>query len=192
MFHLRGFYEFIADKGKLTLEQACNLTTEETSKFLKEGKLPATSDLEMRASNKALFFYVDGKIEVLYDPEKIKQIGMKLENVGEKNEVIGMTANKGKAAGPAKIILHTMDLKKVNEGDIFIAKFTYPDYTPHMAKCAAIVADDGGITSHAAIISREYDIPCIVGTKHATKVFRDGEMVEVDATLGIIRRMALK
>lgn len=68
-----------------------------------------------------------------------------------------------------------------------MAHFTNPSYVSIMKKAKAIITDDGGITSHAAIISRELRIPCIVGTKIATKVLKDRDMVEVDAYKGIVR-----
>ena len=64
---------------------------------------------------------------------------------------------------------------------------TTPDYVLVMKKVAAIVTDEGGVTCHAAIVSREFNIPCIVGTSNATKVFNDGDLVEVDANTGIAK-----
>jgi len=64
---------------------------------------------------------------------------------------------------------------------------TSPDFMPVIKKCSAIVTNLGGITSHAAIISREFGIPCIVGTKNATEILNTGDMVEVDADKGIVR-----
>ena len=66
---------------------------------------------------------------------------------------------------------------------------TTPDFVPLMQKSAAIVTDIGGLLSHAAIVSREFNIPCIVGTQYATKVFKDGDMVEVDADKGVVRKI---
>jgi len=63
---------------------------------------------------------------------------------------------------------------------------TQPEFLPAMKKASAIITDEGGLTCHAAIISRELGIPCIIGTKIATKVFKDGDIVEVDATRGIV------
>ncbi len=81
------------------------------------------------------------------------------------------------------------DLRHVDTGMIMVTVTTSPDFVPAMTKCAAIVTDEGGITSHAAIVSRELKLPCIVGTRHGTHVFKEGEMVEVDAKSGIIRKI---
>ena len=73
------------------------------------------------------------------------------------------------------------------DGDILVAPETAPDYVPAMKKAAAVVTEVGGITSHAAIVSRELGIPCIIGTKIATKVLKDGMEVEVNTETGIIK-----
>lgn len=79
--------------------------------------------------------------------------------------------------------------RKVKGGDVLICGMTLPEYVPVMKRAAAIVTDEGGITCHAAIVARELHKPCIVGTKIATKVFKDGDQVEVDAGEGVIRKL---
>lgn len=108
-------------------------------------------------------------------------------------EIKGITACKGKAQGPVKIVLRISDVANVQQGDILVASMTRPEAVPAMKKAAAFVTDEGGVTSHAAVVSREMNKPCIIGTKVATKVLKDGDIVEVDATTGvvkIIRRVA--
>ncbi|OGH64150.1 MAG: hypothetical protein A2821_02600 [Candidatus Magasanikbacteria bacterium RIFCSPHIGHO2_01_FULL_41_23] len=106
-----------------------------------------------------------------------------------RSEVRGMVANKGKVAGIAKIILSSEDFFTFNEGDILIAKMTSMDFIPIMKKSGAFITDEGGLASHAAIIAREYGKPCIIGTKNATKVFKNGEKIEVDAESGVVRKI---
>ncbi|MBU1164087.1 hypothetical protein KKA15_00820 [Patescibacteria group bacterium] len=77
----------------------------------------------------------------------------------------------------------------MNQGDILLSETTYPALVPAMKKAGAIITNVGGLTCHAAIVSRELKIPCVVGTKIATKVFKDGDKVEVLATRGIIRKI---
>ncbi len=101
----------------------------------------------------------------------------------------GVTANSGIARGVAKIVRTAHEIGKVNSGDILIAPTTAPSYIIGMKKAAAFVTDEGGITSHAAIVSREMHKPCVIGTKIATKVFKDGDRVEVDATRGVVRKL---
>jgi pyruvate,water dikinase len=84
----------------------------------------------------------------------------------------------------------TFGIKEVNliqNDEILCVVTTNPDYLPAMQKASAIITDEGGITCHAAIIAREMKKPCIVGTKIATKVLKDGDLVEVDADSGVVR-----
>jgi len=101
--------------------------------------------------------------------------------------VKGSIACRGKATGQVKIIKKISELSKVEKGDILVTKMTTPDYVVAMQKAAAIVTDEGGITCHAAIVSREFNIPCIIGTKNATQILSDNDLVEVDALAGVVR-----
>jgi len=130
-----------------------------------------------------------GKIIILTGEELIKSINSALESVSQKSQVKGTVANPGRIKGTAKIVLSPHETDKVNKGDVMIASETTPDFVPATYRAAAIVTDMGGITSHAAIISREIGVPCIVGTKHATRIFKDGDFVEVNANNGIISKI---
>jgi pyruvate,water dikinase len=105
------------------------------------------------------------------------------------DEVKGMVACRGRARGKAKVMLSSFEIEKFKKGDVLVAPETTPSYLPIMTKAVAIVTDQGGITSHAAIVSRELGIPCIIGTKIATKTFKDGDLIEVDAEKGIVRKI---
>jgi pyruvate,water dikinase len=80
-------------------------------------------------------------------------------------------------------------MKSFHKGQILVAGMTRPDYVSYMEKAAAFVTDGGGILCHAAIIAREMGKPCIVGTQIATKVLKDGDLVEVDAKNGVVRKI---
>ncbi|MEI7718509.1 MAG: PEP-utilizing enzyme [archaeon] len=104
------------------------------------------------------------------------------------NSITGKIASKGRVIGTAKIIFDEKDFYKINQGDILVSSMTRPEFVPIMNKASAIVTDEGGITCHAAIISREMRKPCIVGTENATRAITDGDLIEVDAEInGIIR-----
>jgi pyruvate,water dikinase len=77
----------------------------------------------------------------------------------------------------------------MRDGDVLVAPMTTPDFVPIMKRAAAIVTDNGGLLSHAAIVSRELGIPCVVGTRSATKSFRDGEVVDVDGASGVVKKV---
>ena len=94
------------------------------------------------------------------------------------------------AKGKVKIVFNREELGKVEQGDILVAPMTTPWYLPAIKKAVAIITDEGGITCHAAIVSRELGVPCIIGTKIATKVLKDGDFVEVNAHKGVVRRLS--
>jgi phosphohistidine swiveling domain-containing protein len=102
------------------------------------------------------------------------------------SEIKGSIAYKGLVRGVAKIVKRKDQIKFVKEGDVIVAPMTTPDYVSAMKLASAFVTDEGGIMCHAAIIARELKKPCIIGTKIATKVLKDGDLVEVDADRGVV------
>lgn len=104
-------------------------------------------------------------------------------------EIKGTSAMPGKVRGKVRLVRLESQAELVQEGEILVSSMTDPDMVPAMKKAAAIVTDEGGMLCHAAIISRELKKPCVIGTKIATQVLRDGDMVEVDAERGIIRKL---
>ncbi|MCD1294364.1 phosphoenolpyruvate synthase [Methanocella sp. CWC-04] len=120
----------------------------------------------------------------------------KREAKGEKTsgDIIleGLGASPGIASGKVKIVTSMSELDKVLEGDILVTKMTTPDMVPAMKRSIAIVTDEGGLTCHAAIVSRELGTPAIVGTKEATKVLKDGMVITVDGEMGNVYEGAIK
>jgi len=100
--------------------------------------------------------------------------------------VRGLGAAPGSASGPVRLLADPTDTRGFRDGDVLVTHMTTPDWVPLMRRAAAIVTDSGGMTCHAAIVSRELGIPCVVGTGDATKRLRDGEVVTVDATEGVV------
>ena len=107
--------------------------------------------------------------------------------IGENESIVGQTTFPGIVAGRVRIVKNLKRLPAVKSGDILVAPMTTPDYMPAMQRAAAFVTDEGGVTCHAAIVAREMKKPCIIGTKIATQVLKDGDMVEVDADKGIVK-----
>jgi len=121
----------------------------------------------------------------------VTTLGTKEQKVAEIKEdplLIGEAASLGVATGIVKIVSDASQMDKVRKGDVLVAEMTSPDFVPAMKRAAAIVTDLGGRTSHAAIVSREMGVPCVVGTGKATQVLKDGQevTVAVDATQGRI------
>ncbi|HEY1238785.1 MAG TPA: phosphoenolpyruvate synthase [Solirubrobacterales bacterium] len=100
--------------------------------------------------------------------------------------VRGLGAAPGAGSGPVKIIRDLSEGNDLKEGDVLVTHMTAPDWVPLMRRSSAIVTDSGGMTCHAAIVSRELGIPCVVGAADATSKLRDGEFVTVDATHGAV------
>jgi len=98
----------------------------------------------------------------------------------------GAAASMGQASGPVKIIHSPNDIDKINEGDVLVTEMTTPDFVPAMRRAKAIITDTGGRTCHAAIVSRELGIPCVVGTGTATHVLKNGQMVTVVGSIGTV------
>ena len=113
----------------------------------------------------------------------------KKDKIKWSNSVIikGEIAQKGKVTGKVKILRRRDQIGEVVEGDIIVSPMTTTDLLPAVIRSAAIITDEGGITSHAAITARELKKPCIIGTKIATQVLKDGDIVEVDADRGVIK-----
>jgi phosphohistidine swiveling domain-containing protein len=190
MSALTPFVEYLAEiiGDGCTIEDAGELFYFEIVDLLQNDTRPKTDELKARAAHKGIFVYIpQNRGLFIQDPiEKEKLLSLIFT---EKNtaELKGTIACKGKATGPVKVILTDADFKGFNKGDVLVATWTEPKYTPIMKLASAIVTDEGGLTSHAAIVSRELNIPCVIGTKNATKILKSGDMVEVDAEKGIVK-----
>lgn len=105
-------------------------------------------------------------------------------------EIKGTIAQPGKISGRAKILMKVSEMGKIKKGDILVTYMTSPNFLPAMKLAAGFVTDEGGLTCHAAIVAREMKKPCVIGTRIATKVFKDGDMVEVNANKGIVKKLS--
>ncbi len=121
------------------------------------------------------------------DADDVKKSILGSTDLSPVDDFRGLTASLGTARGTVKVVRSATEIEKVKPGDILVAVMTRPDYVPAMKIAAAIVTDEGGITCHAAIVARELAIPCIIGTKIATKVLKDGMQVEVNANHGWVK-----
>lgn len=154
-----------------------------------EGKNKEELLSQIKERKEFVFYTVeDGKM-VFRIGEEGKKLNEKLLEAfsSQFKDLSGVIANHGKVKGIVKVVLGKEHFGNFNEGDVLVAPMTRPEFVPLMEKASAIVTDEGGVTSHAAILSRELGIPCIIGTQNATDVLADGELVEVDADKGIVR-----
>jgi phosphohistidine swiveling domain-containing protein len=108
---------------------------------------------------------------------------------GDRDSIKGTSAFGGVVRGIVKIVNGFDELDKIQSGDILVTQMTNPKYSPAIERSLAVVTDEGGTLCHAAITARELKKPCIIGTKIATQVLKDGDMVEVDANIGVVKKI---
>jgi pyruvate,water dikinase len=137
-------------------------------------------DIEWAIKNKEIFILQSRPITTIKKKKDTK------EKVATSAILEGLGASPGMAYGEAKLISDASELGKVKNGDILVAVMTTPDMVPAMKRAAAIVTDEGGLTCHAAIVSRELGCPAVVGTRKATQLLTDGMMITVDGEKGLV------
>lgn len=156
----------------------------------------AVSKEEIKDRQKSFLFYVNNGKAEFYSGKKALQKKSQLisEEKYKVKEFQGQTACRGKVRG--RVVLFSWieedlskKMEKMKKGDILVAGQTRPFLMPSIKKAAGIITDEGGITCHAAIVSRELKIPCIIGTRIATRALNDGDLVEVDADKGIVKKI---
>jgi phosphoenolpyruvate synthase/pyruvate phosphate dikinase len=176
-----------------TPEELRYLVFTEMESFIKDGKaLPSKEEL----MNRKEYFFIRSSpgdvIEYCSGEEARKIIEekgfFKEQDYSDVKEVSGKIAYAGRAEGKVCVVKTKEDMAKFSEGDVLVSVMTEPYYLPIIEKAVAIVTDEGGVLCHAAIVARELKIPTVIGTKIATKVFKDGDIVEVDATNGVVRK----
>lgn len=151
------------------------------------------AEIEARKNGAVLLIEFDGTITIEqldYDKarQQLTEFYIQSTTAGKKeNEIKGQVGSPGKIKGKVRVILNARKADHFEDGDILVTGMTRPEFVPLMKKASAIITDEGGITCHAAIVARELKKPCIIGTKVATRVLQDGDLVEVDADNGVIR-----
>ena len=168
-------------QAEISIENLKKITDEQLAKR-REKSIFFSTDKSQKARDplKRFVGYTGSKADAM-----IKQL--LAEKVKEVTEIRGNCASPGKVTGIVKVCRGANEIAKVGKGDILVACMTQPEFVPAMKKAVAAITDEGGLTCHAAIISRELKIPCVIGTKNATKVLKDGMLVEVDADKGMVR-----
>ena len=122
------------------------------------------------------------------DPEPVPNGGTEAGDSGDGILVHGLGASPGTVSGTVRVVRKLDGLDRVSDGDVIVTEMTTPDMVPAMKRAAAIVTDEGGMTSHAAIVSRELGVPAVVGAESATRQLSDGQIVTVDGEQGTVRQ----
>jgi len=189
-YHVEGLLKEIAKRLGLSLAQVRFMMPAEVKNGL-TGSVADADELNERM-RACLYAVLDGK-EILLSGEKARAF---FANNVQKfplptgvKETKGTCAYPGKVLGTARLVSTPEEMRKMKQGDVLVAFTTNPYLMPAIKKAAALVTDEGGLTCHAAIVAREFGIPCVVGTRMATRLFRDGEKIEVDASKGVVRKI---
>lgn len=195
------FLEEIGRRKNIPFKEICYYTTPEIVQLLEKDR---RIDAKARFEGFLQYFHEkERNITYLTGKEANDLIRPFVETKLDKDvkEFSGMVVSKGDSRyqdekgnakltkGKVKIVLTPRKMEHMDQGDILVAPMTSPDFIVAMKKASAIITDEGGMTSHAAIVSRELGIPCIVQTRIATKVLKDGDIVEIDAEKGVVRKL---
>jgi pyruvate,water dikinase len=137
----------------------------------------------------AAISFKSGAYEV-FTGKEVEDVEKRMENALLQNNIVkGRMAFPGVVKGRVKIVFNPREYTNFEQGDILVTGMTRPEYVHLIEKSGAFITDAGGMLSHAAIVARELRKPCVVGTEVATKIFKDGDLIEVDAENGIIRKL---
>ena len=183
---IKPFFELISKNLDISYEELIYLLPEEIVNGLSKNSVVDRSVIADRQKSYALILSNEESLGLHIGNEVIELKNKYTKNQDNK-DIKGTVASRGLVKGRVKILKDRTEIDKVLEGDIIVTKLTTPDFIVAMKKAAAIITDLGGMTSHAAIVARELNIPCIVGANNATQVLHDGDEVEVDADKGIVR-----
>lgn len=185
-FLAEPLFEEIAKRQNVTVAFLKDLTPSELSDLAK-GKHPNKKTIVERTGFFVMVF-ADGQFEILTGKKAVEFERRYLVQVKTvETEFKGRCASAGTAKGKAVVVLSKNDFSKVKQGQILVVSNTGPEFVPIMRRAAAIVAEEGGLTAHVSVVSREFGIPCVVGLSGITKKLKDGELLEVNATNGTVR-----
>lgn len=159
-------------------------TVDEAENFLKTGK--ALKPVELSKRKRGCLLYFDSKKSYVFTEVKTEF----LESINKDIKIFkGTPAYGGRVRGKVLVVKDSLDLRRIKKDDIIAIHMTEFNMMHFLKNIKALITDEGGVTTHAAVFSREFKIPCIMSTKIATQVLKDGDLVEVDANRGIIKIM---
>lgn len=181
--------KFICQKHDMPYDDAVFLLPSEVGLIERGDAVIADFHVSDRKNNSVHTYDIEGN-EIIVSGDEASEfwniVNPEIESY-EGSEIKGVTAYGGVIRGVVKVVMDAYNPGKFNEGDVLVTGMTRPDFLSLMKKSSAFITDEGGITCHAAIVARELKKPCIIGTRVATQVLHDGDLVEVDADKGIVK-----
>ncbi len=194
--YLEMFVSEISKRKNIAVEDLKTTSAYELIELMKSSKDSQHSGLiseeKFKERRKMCCMMFKPHNSVYFNHDETKIIDEEIRKRGSSTnvkDIFGTVANMGRATAVAKVISGPKDFDKLKQGEIIITSMTRPEFLPIMKRAAGIVTDEGGLTCHAAIVARELGIPCIIGTKIATRVIKDGDLVEVNANHGVVRKL---
>jgi phosphohistidine swiveling domain-containing protein len=197
------FSELIAKQNGINSDLIKSYSLDEIQLLLETGQKVDDSVLLERQKSYVIFTHGGAIQEITGEDKEVVLERFKEPDFSKVTEIKGTTANKGKVIGKVNVIIARLDIPyedwlkelysiEFNNGDILLTETTSPDFVPIMKKASGIIADQGGLNSHAAIMSRELGVPCLVGTCYATRILATGDLVELDADTGTVKILEKK
>jgi phosphoenolpyruvate synthase/pyruvate phosphate dikinase len=182
-YKVRGLFQELANRMSIELHELVFLTYQEIEHWLTTG----ASGIDKSTLQKRIkgYDYLVNEREVSISTEF--ELEESTDELSDVREIRGETANPGKAEGIVKVLAGMEDISKIQRGDILVTSMTRPEMIMALERAAAFVTDQGGRLCHAAIVSREMNKPCVIGTEIATRILKDGQRVRVDADEGVVR-----
>lgn len=191
-YHMRPLLDEICRRLKISYNGLAQMSIEEIIISLKVGNLMIDrKELKDRISDNA-YICENGKIKILSGIKlsEYKAIEISASSILNTKELKGTVAFAGPLIkGVVRMVRNSRQIRQFKKGEVLVTEMTNPTLLPAMQKASAIVTDEGGLLCHAAIVSRELKIPCIVGAKIATKLLRDGDLVKVDTQRGVVGKI---
>lgn len=187
---LRPIFCYVSQAFSLPMDAALNMTYYEIVASLKANALIVDRDILLGRAKNGYGYVIAPHASFLVDGSRIdalKALVIPNESQHQVSELKGQIAFPGTVRGIVRVIPDRRNAKELLPGEILVTAMTSPDFVPAMRIASAIVTNEGGVLCHAAIMSRELRKPCIIGTKIATEVLKDGDFVEVDAEKGVVR-----
>lgn len=192
---LSNLYRELADKfvdrGLLQKDEDLYFLTAKEIRLINDGQLKLERTRELVNTRKQkrkenLLFNFPKLIET--DNGLIREVGERTEENEPKTTVVlkGIGCSIGRTTGKAQVVLDPANCEKFEKGGILVAPYTSPSWTPLFLIAGAVVTESGGVSSHGAIVAREYGIPCVTSVKNATKVISTGEILTVDGREGLV------
>lgn len=187
-------FAVIAERAELSSSEVVSLSTDELIDLLRGNRVAFLREVIEERNAAYAIVRVEERNRMFRGPEaasliqEAQKVSSFAEDEGE-DALVGRCASPGSVQGIARVIQVYEDIFQIQVGDILLATMTLPEYAAGMEKAAAFVTDEGGVTCHAAIIAREMGKPCVIGTERATRFFRSGDVIVVEAGKGIVRRL---